>query len=80
MIGSEKKRKKRNGDLTFYIRVCYRRNADMQGSIQWLDCKKKAAFRSVLELGSLINDAAEISSGCEKGKKIDRWEDKQSVS
>ncbi|MDY6826382.1 MAG: hypothetical protein SVV67_04285 [Bacillota bacterium] len=80
MISSENKTKKKNDDLTFYIRVCYRRNADMQGSIQWLDGKKSAAFRSVLELGNLINDAAELSAGREDNKKIKQWEDKKSVS
>ncbi len=80
MIGSEGKRKKGNSDVTFYIRVCYRRNADMQGSIQWLDGKKGSVFRSVLELGNLINDAAELSAGHKDNKKIDHWEDKKSVS
>jgi len=80
MRGIDNKSKKGSGDLTFYVRVCYRRNADMQGSIQWLDGKKSAVFRSVLELGNLIKDAAELSAGCENDKKLDRWEDKKSVS
>ncbi len=68
-------------DLVFLIRVQYRRNSSMQGSVQWMDGQKKSTFRSVLELGNLINDAKLQASG-NKDKKTSskRWEDKEGVS
>jgi len=46
-----------NKQLIFYIRVQYRRNSSWQGRILWVDGKSESIFRSVLELGNLIQDA-----------------------
>ncbi len=46
-----------NDDLVFYVRIQYRRNTSWQGRIQWMDGKKSSTFRSVLEMGCLLNDA-----------------------
>ncbi len=68
-------------DLVFLIRVQYRRNSSMQGSVQWMDGQKKSTFRSVLELGNLINDAKLQASGnMDKKTSSKRWEDKEGVS
>ena len=48
---------KKEQDLVFYIKVQFRCNSSMQGTIQWMDGKKTETFRSILELGNLINDA-----------------------
>ena len=69
------------GDLVFYVRVQYRCNSSWQGSIQWMDGKKSSIFRSVLELGNLINDAKQIKSGAtEKQAAQKKWDEKEEVS
>ncbi len=55
--------KSKTKELTFFVRIKYRRNSSWQGTIQWMDGKRKSAFRSVLELGNLINDAREKTTG-----------------
>ncbi len=68
-------------DLIFYIKVQFRCNSSMQGTVQWMDGKKTSKFRSVLELANLINDAKQKASGNEKKDfSADKWEDKESVS
>jgi len=68
-------------DLVFHIRVQYRRNSSMQGSIQWMDGKKRSYFRSVLELGNLINEARQEGEGKNSIKNaVRKWEDKESAS
>jgi len=81
-MGSNSVNDKSNGhDLVFHIRVQYRRNSSMQGSIQWLDGKKSSYFRSVLELGNLINEAREEAEGKNSTRDaVTKWEDKKSAS
>lgn len=42
---------------TFIIEVDDTQNGSWQGSIQWIQGKKKESFRSVLELLNLMNSA-----------------------
>ena len=44
---------------TFVIDIMFRQNKSWQGSVVWLEGKKKLAFRSALELTFLINGALE---------------------
>jgi len=44
-------------ELVFYVRVQFRRNTSMQGTIKWIDGHKSSSFRSALELGNLICSA-----------------------
>ncbi len=74
--GSQKPEKE---DLVFFIRVQYRCNSSWQGSIQWMDGCKSSVFRSVLELGNLINDAKKKVSG-DTDEEKNNWEDKESAS
>ena len=47
-----------NGKVaTFKIRVRFRRNADWQGSVMWLETRSEENFRSVLELMTIIRQA-----------------------
>ena len=71
--------KKENEDIVLYIRIQYRRNASWQGTIQWLNGRKKSTFRSVLELGNLIKDARQKVSGG-TNNKASSWKDKESAS
>lgn len=81
MNENQKNDKPKEKDLVFHIRVQYRQNSSMQGSIQWLDGKKSTVFRSVLELGHLINDAKQQTAGTSHKKpEFDRWQDKGNVS
>lgn len=70
--------KPKDDDQVFFIRVQYRCNSSWQGTIQWMDGRKTEVFRSVLELGHLINDAR-LQAGGEK-KTLPKWVDKESVS
>ena len=68
-------------DLVFHVRVQYRRNSSMQGSIQWMDGKKSSYFRSILELGNLINEARQEAEGKNYIRNaVRKWEDKESAS
>lgn len=71
--------KQKNGDLVFYVRIQYRCNSSWQGTVQWMEGKQERKFRSVLELGNLINNAKHIRSA-DKKKAAPKWEDKESVS
>jgi hypothetical protein len=79
-ISNECKLKRK--DLVFYIRVQYRRNTSWQGTIKWLDGRKSAKFRSVLELAALINDAElkATGRGGESKKQNVVWLNKDEVS
>ncbi len=46
---------------SFLIRIQFRQNASWQGTLIWMDNKESCAFRSLLELISLIADAVLIS-------------------
>lgn len=73
--------KNNNEDLVFFIRIQYRCNTSWQGTIQWMDGRKTAVFRSVLELGNLINSAKQqVVNNGENINSITKWEDKESVS
>jgi hypothetical protein len=71
---------KNEQDLVFYIKIQYRCNSSMQGTIQWMDGKKTCVFRSALELGNLINDAKQKSAESDVKISCSQWEDKESVS
>ena len=70
----------REQDLVFYIKINYRCNSSMQGTIQWMDGKKTSVFRSALELGNLINDARQNKAGPIIKQARDQWVDKEEVS
>lgn len=51
-----------NGDTaiknsSFYIKLRYKQNQSLQGSIQWLEEKKTIYFRSLMELILLLQEA-----------------------
>ena len=71
----------REQDLVFYIKIQFRRNSSMQGTIQWMDGKKTSVFRSALELGNLINDAKQKAQGPDNLQHgLGKWEEKEIVS
>jgi len=73
--------KAKKEDLVFFIRVQYRCNSSWQGTIQWMEGKESCTFRSVLELGNLINSAKRRASGdTEASPGSNKWEDKEDVS
>ena len=54
-------------DQVFFIRVQFRHNSSMQGTVTWLNRNKSRFFRSTLELGHLLHDAyASFSEGEKK--------------
>lgn len=77
------KHRQNNGskeDLVFYVRIQYRRNTSWQGTIQWMDGKKNGTFRSVLELGCMINEAKRQKEEQEGKRLSDGWKNKGNVS
>lgn len=81
MDRNTEKDKAKNEDMVFYVRVQYRCNSSWQGTIQWMDGRKTSVFRSVLELGNLINDAKQCKT-CHTGSKkhLPGWDEKEGVS
>ena len=68
-------------DLVFYIKIQFRCNSSMQGTIQWMDGRKTSIFRSALELGNLINDAKQKTNRPDNLKNgLGKWEEKEIVS
>lgn len=51
------------GKATFVVHVQFRRNATWQGTIQWVDGKKRQTFRSTLEMIRLMDEAMEETCG-----------------
>ncbi len=51
----------RGEDATFIIRVQYRQYSSWQGEVTWMDGRCRLAFRSVLELARLIDNAMNVS-------------------
>lgn len=48
----------RNGRIaTFSLKILFRQNASWQGSLCWLESNQEVAFRSVLELLMLLDNA-----------------------
>ncbi len=70
-----------NEDIVLFVRVQYRRNTSWQGTVQWLDGKKKSTFRSLLELGNLIKSSKDQALTEGKGR-LDKpkWNDKEDAS
>lgn len=56
------------GNMTFVIRVLFRRNATWQGTISWKEKRKQVSFRSFLELLFLMEEAA-VSGNWEEGSR-----------
>jgi hypothetical protein len=82
MNNSHDKQKAQNEDTVFLLRVQFRRNTSWQGTLQCLTTRETCVFRSVLELGSLMNEAVAKSSGVEDTEKASfiSWQDKEDVS
>lgn len=62
-------------DASFYIRILFRKSANWQGEIHWLDADKKKRFRSTLELVMLMQEALEEAGVPEADYTIRSWED-----
>lgn len=69
---------------SFMLRVQFRQNASWQGSIAWLEAGSTAAFRSVLELAGLIEQAvqqvATPAQALPTARPEHRWKSRESVS
>ncbi len=65
----DKKADQGKQELVFHLRVQFRRNTSMQGTVKWIDGHKSSSFRSALELGNLINSAC-ASNFLDKEKKL----------
>jgi len=58
-------------DSVFLLRVQFRRNASWQGTVQCMNSRKNCIFRSVLELGVLIDEERSNLMGINKKKKFE---------
>ncbi len=69
-------------DTVFFLRIQFRRNTSWQGTLQCLSTRETCVFRSVLELGSLMNEAIARNSGIEgvERPKFISWNEKEDVS
>lgn len=69
---------------SFMLRVQFRQNASWQGSIAWLEAGSTAAFRSVLELAGLIEQAVQQAAtpaqALPTARPEHRWKSRESVS
>lgn len=44
-------------EATFLVKVLFRRNATWQGTVLWMDARRKESFRSAFELMALMDSA-----------------------
>lgn len=44
-------------EATFLVKVLFRRNATWQGTVLWMDSRRKESFRSAFELAALMDSA-----------------------
>jgi hypothetical protein len=74
--------KEKHEDTVFLLRIQFRRNTSWQGTLQCLSTREKCVFRSILELGTLMNEAVAKNSGKESTEKpkFISWKDKEDVS
>lgn len=72
---------KRGEKATFVVQVQLRQNATWQGSVEWLEEKKRCHFRSTLELlrlmDSAVPDSGDDLSGWESMDEENQKEEKQ---
>lgn len=67
VLSREEIEEKRGKRATFFVRIQYRQRATWQGQITWVEQKKKAEFRSILELLKIMDQTEECgwSETCE---------------
>ncbi len=58
---------------TFVIRVLFRQNATLQGSIQWIEGKQTRQFRSEYEMLHLMNEAMQATTKETQDEKVN-WD------
>jgi hypothetical protein len=78
----EKINNKAREDSVFLLRVQFRCNASWQGTVQSINSRKSCIFRSVLELGALMQEERNrITGTSEERQKIKQsWLEKDDVS
>lgn len=69
---------------SFLLHIQFRQNAGWQGKLLWMNQKRSIAFRSFLELSTLLDRALLYSTGAEQAIPVSRpahkWSQKESVS
>jgi hypothetical protein len=83
MNNSYDNQKAQNEDTVLLLRVQFRRNTSWQGTLQCMTTREKCVFRSVLELGSLMNEAVATREDDKDGlqrRNLIRWVNKEEVS
>ncbi len=58
---------------SFVVRIIFGENASYQGEITWLEEEKTLHFRSVLEMMTLIQEAADESCVSAPGARLRSW-------
>ncbi len=68
----------------FVLSIQFRQNGDWQGRLLWMNQKRSMAFRSFLELATLLDRALLYTTGAEQAIPVDRpahkWKRQESVS
>lgn len=69
---------------TLILRVQFRQNASWQGNLAWLEARRSMAFRSVLEMTRLLDQAVQQAANSSRAapapRPEHRWKAKESVS
>ena len=61
------------GGPSFLIKIQYCRDANWQGTVQWLEAKQEQKFRSLLELIMLMQESAGQSRTGQQGVELRTW-------
>lgn len=66
---------------SFALHIQFRQNASWQGSLAWMEARRSVAFRSVLEMAFLIEQAVCFAAGQSPVQPREySWKQKESVS
>ncbi|NLM46303.1 MAG: hypothetical protein GX200_05850 [Firmicutes bacterium] len=72
-ISIDRENARKLGGAAFLIRIQFRQNTSWQGTIQWLDEKKTAHFRSMLEMILLMHEALVTNSSENLANRKHAW-------
>jgi hypothetical protein len=68
------------GKPDFMIRLSLRQNVTWQGELHWLNAGRRVNFRSLMELISLMQEAADISAEPRKEYELRSWYDDAEIT
>lgn len=71
----ESSKRSLGSDASFMVRVIFRKGANWQGEVHWLETNQKRSFRSSLELMKLMEEAMDEAGAPEPEFDYRTWDE-----